>query len=330
MPIRAIARVMGVGRNTVRRALEADGPPKYQRPSRGSLVDAVEPQIRDLLQAWPRMPATVIAERLGWTHSLTILKDRVGELRPLYLPPDPVGRTQYLVGVLAQCDLWFPGVDIPLGHGQHGRPPVLVIVAGYSRVIAAVMLPSRRSRDLLAGHGELISRWGRVPRVLVWDNESAVGQRQGSRPELTLEMNAFRGMLDMKVIQCRPGDPEAKGLVERANGYLEASFLPGRGFSSPQDFNAQLRDWLVTANARQHRGLGCRPMDRCNADVAAMLALPPTAPVIGCATTIRLSRDHYVGVHSNDYSVHPSVMGQSGHPRRPRCRTGLLRRPPRR
>jgi Helix-turn-helix domain len=39
MPIKAIARVMGVGRNTVRRALVAEGPPK--RVPRGSKVDAV-------------------------------------------------------------------------------------------------------------------------------------------------------------------------------------------------------------------------------------------------------------------------------------------------
>ena len=40
---------------------------KYQRPARGSVVDAVEPQIRELLAGWPQMPATVIAERIGWT-----------------------------------------------------------------------------------------------------------------------------------------------------------------------------------------------------------------------------------------------------------------------
>lgn len=82
------------------------------------------------MQAWPRMPATVTAERIGWTHSLTILKHRIRELRPLYLPPDSAGRTQYLAGELAQCDLWFPPVDIPLGHGQCGRPPVLVMWLG--------------------------------------------------------------------------------------------------------------------------------------------------------------------------------------------------------
>jgi transposase len=61
MPIKAIARVMGVGRNTVRRALVAEGPPKYHRVVRGSKVDAVESQIRELLRAYPRMPAVVSA-----------------------------------------------------------------------------------------------------------------------------------------------------------------------------------------------------------------------------------------------------------------------------
>jgi transposase len=310
MPIKAIARVMGVGRNTVRRALAAEGPPKYERLPRGSRVDAVESQIRELLRAYPRMPATVIAERVGWGHGITILKDRVRELRPLYLPPDPSGRTQYLAGALAQCDLWFPPVDIPLGCGQFGRPPVLVMVTGYSRVITAMMLPSRQSPDLLCGHWELLCGWGVVPRVLVWDNESAVGKWRGGKPELTTAMNAFRGMLGIKVVLCRPADPEAKGLVERANGYLETSFLPGRSFGSPADFNNQLTAWLVVANARIHRSLGCRPADRWDADAAAMLQLPPTPPAVGWSSTVRLGRDHYVRLDANDYSVHPSVIGR--------------------
>jgi hypothetical protein len=41
-----------------------------QRAPKGSLVDAVEPQIRALLEEFPRMLATVIAERIGWTSSV--------------------------------------------------------------------------------------------------------------------------------------------------------------------------------------------------------------------------------------------------------------------
>ena len=67
---------------------------------------------------------------------------------------------------------------------------------------------------------------------------------------------------------------------------------------------------MATATARKHRGLGCRPIDCWDTDFAATLALPPTAPATGCAGTVRLGRDHYVRVDSNDYSVHPSVIGR--------------------
>jgi transposase len=310
MPIKAIARRLGVGRNTVRRALAAAGPPRYERPARASIVDVVEPQIRTLLAQWPSMPATVIAERIGWTRSLTVLKERVRVLRPLFVPPDPAQRTDYLPGELAQCDLWFPPADVPLGFGRLGRPPVLVMVCGYSRWLSAVMIPSRQGPDLLAGQWQLIAGLGAAPKALVWDNESAIGQWRTGRPELTGMTNAFRGVLGIRVIQCRPADPEAKGLVERANGYLETSFLPGRRFVSPADFNTQLTDWLARVNARHHRSLGCRPVDRFDADRAAMVALPPVPPTVGWRLTTRLPRDHYVRVASNDYSVHPSVVGR--------------------
>jgi transposase len=313
MPIKQVARVMGCSKNTVKRALAADGPPRYQRPPRGSVVDAVEPRIRELLQAWPTMPATVIAERIGWTHGLTVLKDRVRELRPAYLPPDPVSRTAYSAGEVAQCDLWFPAITLPVGFGQArqaSRLPVLVMVTGYARWLSARLLPSRTAEDLFAGWWQLLQGLGGVPGVLVWDGEAAVGQRRRRATVLTQQAQAFRGVLAAKVLVCQPGDPEAKGLVERANGYLETSFLPGRSFASPADFNTQLVDWLALANQRHRRVLGCAPADRIQADRAAMLPLPPVAPTTGWHSSLRLPRDHYVRLDANDYSVHPAAVGR--------------------
>ena len=68
--IKVIARVLGCSKNTVKKALAADQPPSYRRQSQGSVVDAVEPRIRELLQACPTMPATVIAERIEWPYSI--------------------------------------------------------------------------------------------------------------------------------------------------------------------------------------------------------------------------------------------------------------------
>jgi hypothetical protein len=119
----------------VRKALGDDGPPRYQRARRGSLVDSVEAQIRELLRVTPTVPATVVAERIGWEHSIRTLRTRVSELRPVYLPPDPASRTTYEAGELAQFDFWFPSIELPVGLGQTRtakRLPVMTTVSGYS------------------------------------------------------------------------------------------------------------------------------------------------------------------------------------------------------
>jgi transposase len=228
----------------------------------------------------------------------------------VYLPPDPAGRTTYRPGELAQWDLWFPPVDIPIGPGRVARPPVLVGVAGYSRWIVGRMIPSRESHDLLLGHLACLVDLGRVPRAGVYDNEGAIGRWRRGVPQLTEAFQAFRGAFGMGVVLLKPADPEAKGLVERANGYLETSFLPGRRFGSPADFNRQLGSWLVRANHRHHRTIGCQPADRIAEDRAAMLALPPVLPDPAFRTSTRLGRDHYVRVLSSDYSVHPRAIGR--------------------
>jgi transposase len=313
LSISEIARVLGISRNTVRGALESSVPPNYERKPAGSIVDAVEPRIRELLKAYPTMPATVIAERIGWTRSIRVLSARVAELRPAYLPPDPAGRTSYEPGEIAPCDRWFPPITGPVGFGQTRKPtqlPVLTMVTGYSRWLSGLLIPTRSAADLFAGWWQLIERLGAVPRVLVWDGEGAIGRWRGGRVELTAECQAFRGTLAAKVLVLKPREPEHKGIIERAHDYLERSFLPGRSFTGPVDFNTQLQQWLQIVNTRQRRALGCAPTDRITADRQAMLVLPPVAPASGWRASQRLPRDHYIRLDSNDYSVHPAVIGR--------------------
>ena len=311
--ISEIARVLGISRNTVKSALASAGPPRYQRAPAGSVVDEVEPRIRELLKAFPTMPATVIAERVGWSHSIRTLSARVAQLRPVYLPPDPASRTSYVAGQVAQCDLWFPPIELPVEFGQTRRAiqlPVLTMVTGYSRWLSAVLIPTRSGEDLFAGWWQLIEALGAVPRLLVWDGEGAVGRYRRGESELTRDCQGFRGTLGTKVYVCKPADPEAKGIIERAHDYLERSFLPGRTFSGPGEFNTQLGRWLAVVNTRHRRVLGCSPTERIGADRAAMVPLPPVAPVTGWRASTRLARDHYIRLDANEDSVHPAVIGR--------------------
>ncbi|MBT2551277.1 IS21 family transposase [Arthrobacter sp. ISL-65] len=304
--MRSIAARLGISRNTVAKAVSADGPPIYVRAPRDSGIKAVEPAIRALLRENPRMPATVLAERVGWSGSPAWFRENVARIRPEYAPADPADRISYDPGDQAQCDLWFPEVRIPVGGGKAKVLPVLVMVYSHSRFIMARMIPSRMTGDLLAGMWGLLGGLGAVPRRLIWDNETGIGRRNSYAAGVA----AFAGVLATRIVQVKPYDPESKGVVERANQFLETSFLPGRAFTSPEDFNAQLRQWLPVANARLVRRTGARPTELIGPDRAAMLALPPVPPVTGFAGRVRLPRDYYVRMGSNDYSVHPQAIGR--------------------
>jgi transposase len=307
VPIKEITRRLGVARNTVRAALASDRAPKYERARRGSVADAYEPQVRALLAQWPRMPGPVIAQRIDWPYSEGPLKKLLARIRPEYVGIDPADRVVYEPGQIAQCDLWFPETPVPVTVGQARILPVLVVTLAFSRFLSATMIPSRQAGDILSGMWLLISQLGRVPKTLVWDRESAIG----GTGRVSVAAAAFAGTLATRIRLAPPRDPEFKGMVERNNGFFETSFLPGRDFASPRDFNTQLADWLTDrANTRTVRAIQGRPVDLLEADRQAMTLLPPTDPLVGLTHRIRLARDYYVRVDANDYSVDPRMIGR--------------------
>jgi len=88
-----------------------------------------------------------LAGRTRWR----CLRKRLAVIRPEYVGVDPVDRTVYEPGQIAQCDLWFPETRVPVGHGQQRVLPVLVMTLGFSRFMIAVMIPSRQA----PGHAEM-------------------------------------------------------------------------------------------------------------------------------------------------------------------------------
>jgi len=304
VPKAAIARRLGIARNTVTKAVASEAPPAYERRPAATSFTPFEARVRQLLAETPDMPATVLAERVGWGGSIRWFRDNVNRVRVEHRPIDPADRLTWAAGDVAQCDLWFPPRKILLEDGSRALLPVLVMTCGYSRFTVGRMLPTRRTPDLLLGTWSLLAQLGRVPRRLIWDNEPGIGR---GRP--TESTAVFAGTLATKVVLLPPRDPESKGLVERRNRFFETSFMPGRHFTSPGDFNAQFTDWLVTANGRIVRTLKARPVDLLAVDKDAMLPLPPAVLHLGWRNHVRLGRDYYVRVDTSDYSVDPCAIG---------------------
>jgi hypothetical protein len=94
--------------------------------------------------------------------------------------------------------------------------------------------------------------------------------------------------LGIKVKLAKPRDPETKGRIERAGGYLGISFLPGRRFESITDFNTQLEYWLTRkANHRKVLALGKSPFQAWGIERDCLLDLPDILPAGGIGVSTR-------------------------------------------
>lgn len=299
---RAIARRLGVSTNTVARALASDSPPKYEREPTGSKVDPFVLQIKALLRSDPLLKATVIAERVGFNQGVctTVFRARVAELKKQLDVVDPADRLVFTPGEQAQFDLWFPRTPILATGVVH---PVLTMIACWSRFLLAVMIPTRMCGDILAGMNMLLARLGGLPERMLWDNEAGIV----SHHKLIAQASAWAGMMGASVKLAKPRDPETKGRIERANGYLHSSFEPARQFASIDDFNTQLDEWLdQKANRRLVRATGARPVDLLFDERMSLGQLPESLPPTAIKQTIRLSRDYHIRVAGVDYSIDPT------------------------
>ncbi len=309
--IKRITRERGFARNTVRMALRSERPPAYQRRVRGSKLDPFNDEIERLLGEDGRLPGEVILGMLreqGYEGGRSILHDRLREVRPRFAPPRSTQRTRYVPGELCQFDLWHPSTLIPVGHEQQRAGYVVVATLGYSRAAAAALVFSKEAPDLLWGITRCLWRLGGLPRKLVWDREGALHGTVG-RPSAAYAQ--LLGVLGVGSVFCRARDPQAKGIVERFQGYLETSYEPGRRWVNEHDYQHQLDRWIVEkANQRHHRALQARPAELLVAEQGALRALPGEPPDLDRRLVVRVGHDPYLRFDTCDYSLDPRLVGR--------------------
>ena len=308
--IKELARRTGLARNTIRVALRSDGPPGFRCPERPSKLDPFKGEIHELLRRDARLTGVRVRELiepLGFDGGRTIVDDYLREVRPLFERVRTHQRTVYRPGEVCQWDLWEPSAAVPVGHGQSRRAWVVVCCLGYSRAGAGALIFSKQAPDVLWGMGRCLWSLGALPELLVWDREGAL-HAGGGRP--TEVYAGFCGRLPVDWYFCEPADPQAKGCVERLQGYLETNFEPGRRFANELDFQLQLDAWFEKANARVHKTLRARPLDRLVEERQVMRSLPAREPDVDRRWVVRVAPDPYLRFDTNDYSLDPRLVGR--------------------
>jgi transposase len=310
LSIHEIVRRTGHDRNTVRRALRREGPPRYQRPARESKLDPFRGEIQRLLQQDPLIPGKRIRElivELGYVGGKTILDDYLREIRPLYERKRTFQRTIYRPGELLQFDLWEPTAEVAVGHGQTRRGYVVTAELGYSRALAAALVFSKEFEDIAFGMSRCLRRLGALPETLVWDREGAI-HAGGGQP--TDAFAGFCGELRVGWLILEPRDPQAKGALERSHRFMRTNFEPGRSFANERDFQLQLDDWCTRVNGRVHRTTRAVVCERLADERERMRLLPDRLPDAERRFVLRVPAQPYLRFDTNDYSLDPRLAGR--------------------
>jgi hypothetical protein len=306
---REVARLMGLARDTVAKAVASGTPPRYVRAPAGSKLDPFKEWICERLREDPMIQAQRLRElaaELGYAGGKTIFDDYVREVRPQFRVRRTFQRTVYRPGELVQCDLWEPAEPLAVGHGQTRRGWVVTAELCWSRVIAGALIFSKEAPDILWGVGRCLSRIGALPEKLVWDRESAIAA--GGRP--TDAFAGFCGQLGVGWVILDRGDAQAKGALERSHRFMRSNFLPGRAFANPADFQLQLDGWCDRVNRRVHRTTHAVPAERLVAERERMRPLPVRLPNTDRRFVVRVPQQPYLRVDRNDYSIDPRFAGR--------------------
>lgn len=307
---REVARLTGLARDTVAKAVRAEAPPRYLRTPSGSKVDAFKEWICEQLQADPTIQSLRLREmavELGYEGGKSIFDDYVREVRPRFQRLRTFQRTIYRPGELVQCDLWEPRGLIPVGHGQLRRGWVVTVELCWSRVVAGALVFSKEAPDILWGLGRCLGRLGVLPEKLVWDREGAI-HAGGGRP--TDEFAGFCGRFGVGWIILQAADPQAKGVLERSHRFLRTNFEPGRAFANHLDFQLQFDAWCDRVNERVHRTIRAVPAERLVEERARMRPLPQRLPDLDRRLVVRVPQQPYLRWDRNDYSIDPAFAGR--------------------
>jgi transposase len=302
-----IAAELGVHHDTVRRAIEAERfvSPEGSRVTT-SILDPYKPFVDEVLGKHPRLRASRIFDMIkgrGYAGSQIVVRRYVRTVRPL--PREAFFKLETMPGEQGQVD-WASFGKIQIGHATRSLS-CFVMVLGYSRAMYARFVLDQQMESFVRCHVLGFESFGGVPRVLFYDNlKSVVLERVGEHVRFHPHLLELAGHYHFAPKPCAPYRGNEKGKVERAIQYLRHSFFAARRYSSLDDLNAQLSEWIDRVAAARPR-----PQDPDRKSVRdafaeekpRLLPLPEHPFACDVARAVRSGKTPYVRFDLNDYSI---------------------------
>ncbi len=308
---RAIARTIGIGRNTVVRYLKNPDQSLIPRLKPVSKLDPYKDDIKEALEKDPSVGAPVILRLIkeqGYKGKITILRDYLQRKRKQSHQKRAFIRFESKPGEQIQID-WAHFGSISYGD-TYRKVYALVAIESYSRMLYVEFTHSMNQQTL---HGCLFNAFkyfGGTPKTLVVDNMlTAVTERESRLIRFNGSFLDFLRPFSINPIACNPGAPYEKGKIERAIRYLRRNFIPLASFEDIKDYQQQVLNWLdKVANIRIHQTTGEAPKERFLK--VSLKPLPDLIPQPLETATVIVHKDFAVKFDTNSYTTPPWAIGK--------------------
>jgi len=304
---KAVARQLGISRNTVKRHWDCLAPPSYQRAPQEKLLDVYMAQIKDMIDQ--RFIGTRIFQelrQLGYTGSLTTVYRRVRQFKDheshkttIHFETPPGHQMQY---DWKEWQVLVAGQPLKIYFHQ-----AILAFSRYKFVTFSLDLSTPTLIRVLA---QALVAFQGVPGEIVIDNPKQLvlsHDRQGT-VRYQDDFLAFLGIYGLNPDPCRPYRARTKGKVENPFYYLQEHFLRGLEVADLHELEQRLGLFMTQYNARPHSTTGQAPVDLWPRE--QLRPLPAVEPLSFRKESRKVSWDGYVHVDSNRYPVPLALAGK--------------------
>lgn len=307
---RAIARELGMNRETVARVLRE---PVDKRPvarNRSSAADSFDAQIRQ----WLNDKLTIVRmlelarddEAHPYQGGRSVFSDAVRRIRReiAETTADVPIRFEGLPGEYLQVD-WGEVRQFPFTQQKPVTRYFFACRLKYSRWSRVVWTRDMRQETLLRSIIGCVNALGWVPWVLTFDNMKTVttGRDDHNQAIWTPALLQLSAAFDFYPEACAIGAANQKGSVESLVKWVKGNFLLGRRFADDADLDRQTAEWLHQVNAQPSQATRAVPSERLVREATKGGKLPKEAADYGLLVSGTVTAESVVHVNGNVYSV---------------------------
>jgi len=309
---RQIARLLRIGRTTVRKYLDHPERTISKKKPKASKLDTHRELIDSFLEEFPDVKAPVVLQRLkneGFDGRITIVRSYLQRRR------NERGRNREAFIRFESA----PGKQLQIDWGHFGsltygtavrKLYALAVIEGHSRMLYVEFTHSQKQEALHQGLINAFRFFNGTPEEIVVDNMlTAVTERCGSVIRFNDAFLDFLRIFKIVPHACHIRAPQEKGKIEKSIHYLRQNFWPLRSFSDLMDVQQQVNQWRDSVcNVRIHQTTGDRPVDRFAG--VNMRSLPPLLPDCRESATLLVHQDFVVHFDDNSYTAPPWTIGR--------------------